>query len=129
MDELAQMTAPQVRRYEQRLRASAQEIVRQVKQAKARGEQMPWMSRETGIDMGYEYERWRRWNALSEEMSHADATLVADLGIARIEYWESALDPENLAAGEPLRAFRPAEPIVRHVNPPTSRPLLPRRSR
>jgi hypothetical protein len=120
MADIHDMTARQVQGREQRLRLAAQRILHQVKLARKDGSQLPWMSRETGVDMSYEYERWRRWNVLREEMAHAGAEVVADLGPSRVEYWTSALGAEEPQPSEPLRAFRPVKPIVRQLDNVTS---------
>lgn len=63
VDNLRERTHRQVQRQEQRLRERAEQISRSVKEARADGIGLPWMSRETGTDVSYEYERWRRWAA------------------------------------------------------------------
>jgi hypothetical protein len=116
MADIHNMTAAQVQGHERRLREAAERIVHQVKLAKKEGSQLPWMSRETGVDMSYEYERWRRWNVLCEEMTRGGAQVVADLGPARVEYWTSALDSTELQPSKPLSAFRPVKPMVRQID-------------
>lgn len=116
MDDCGLMTRREVEREEQRLRELARVIFRQVKDAAAAGEPLPWMSRDTGVDMSYDFERWRRWEALSKEMSQASAHIVADLGRSRVSYWQSALDPESLSGAAPLTAFQPVKPLVRHID-------------
>jgi hypothetical protein len=113
MADIHDMTVSQVQGHERRLREAAERILHQVKLAKEEGSQLPWMSRETGVDMSYEYERWRRWNVLCEEMIRAGAQVVADLGPARVEYWTSALGANELQPSKPLSAFRPVKPMVR----------------
>jgi hypothetical protein len=120
---VTEMTARQVARYEQQLRERAREILRQVKDAKSRGETYPWISRESGIDMSFEYELWRRWEALCKELSKARAERVSDLGAPRVTYWEEALDPKRLTSAKPLGAFAPVEPLMRNVDVPSRRPF------
>lgn len=83
------------------------------------------MSRETGTDMGYEYEHWRRWAALAYEMKRCQADVVADLGPSRVEHWRTALDHDTLQTPEPLSGYRRVEPIVRHAEIPKRKPLRP----
>ena len=110
------MQRHQVHRRQQRLREQAQTIVDQVHVAKADGLGMAWTSRETGVDMSYEYEHWRRWAALAREMELFRAVAVADLGEERLAYWAAALDENALQPEPPPSAFRPVKPLVRHVD-------------
>lgn len=116
--ELSDMTRHEVRRHEQRLREHATRISEEGKAAKADGVGRMWISRETGVDMSFEFEHWRRWAALANEMHQANAEFVADLGAARVEYWHGALNPEALQPPRPLRAYQPAVPLVRRVAVP-----------
>jgi len=125
VDNLREMTRRQVQRQEQRLRERAEQISRSVKEARADSIGLPWMSRETGTDMSYEYERWRRWAALAHEMKDADAAVVVDLDPARVEHWATALAPESLRAPAPLKAFREVKPLVREAEPPRRRRFRP----
>jgi hypothetical protein len=125
MEDLPDMTSRQVRRKEERLRERAKRISEQVNEAKADRLGMPWTSRETGIDMSYEFEHWRRWARLAKEMEGSRADVVADLGVARVNYWQIALDPELLESPAPPRAFRAADPLVRHVEIPSGKRFRP----
>jgi hypothetical protein len=110
------MTRHQVGRYEERLRGRAKRISQDVKAAKADGFGRPWTSRDTGLDMSYEFEHWRRWAWLAEEMQKANAEFVADLGAARVMYWHGALDPEALQPPPPPHAYQPVTPLVRRID-------------
>ena len=112
------MTRHQVRREEQRLRERAEEIMAEVKSAKVDGFGIMWISRETGVDMTFEFEHWCTWVDLVKEMQRADAQFVGDLGPARVEHWHRALDEEVLRAPRPLRAYPPATPLLRRVEVP-----------
>lgn len=126
MDNFPDMSAEQVLRQEARLREAAQHVRRQVKDAQDAGSQLPWMSRDTGVDMSYEFERWRRWNRLCDEMARSGAEVVAALGPSRVAYWIAALNEDDMQPAQPLSAFRPVTPIVRRVDPPRPRsPLRP----
>ena len=123
MDDLRAMTRRQVQQREQRLRKRAEQISREVKVARRDGQGLPWMSRETGTDMSFEFEHWRRWAALANEMKRRDADVVADLGSPRVAYWQTALDEARTGVSEPLSAFRPVEPLVRHAPVPANKPF------
>jgi hypothetical protein len=123
-EDLGHMSRHQVRRREERLRERAIRISREVKRAQADGVPLPYISRDTGIDMSYEHEEWRRWASLAIEMKKADAEFVCDLGVERVGYWQAALDPEQLRAPPPLSAFQPVEPLVR-VEAPAVRRFQP----
>jgi hypothetical protein len=110
------MQRHQVHRREQRLREQAQAIVDQVRVANADGLGMAWTSRETGVDMSYQFEHWRRWAALASEMELFRADVVADLGEKRLAHWTAALDDNALEPEPPPSAFRPVKPLVRHVD-------------
>lgn len=116
--ELGDMSRHRVRGHEQRLRERASRIRDDIKSAKVDGVGLMFISRETGVDMSFEFEHWRRWATLAHEMQKAHAEFVADLGAERVEYWRGALDPEALRPPRPLRAYQPATPLVRRVELP-----------
>ena len=101
-EDLGHMCRHQVRRREERLRERAIRISREVKRAQADGLPLPYISRDTGIDMSYEHEEWRRWASLAIEMKRADAEFVCDLGVERVGYWQAALNPEQRRAPPPF---------------------------
>jgi hypothetical protein len=117
-DELGAMTRHQVRRHEEQLRERAASISQQVKDGSVDGFGLAWTSRDTGVDMSYEFEHWRRWSRLAKEMHHVNAQFVADLGAARVQYWQSALDRQALQAPRPLQAYQPITPMVRRIDLP-----------
>lgn len=119
------MTRHQVHRQAERLRERARRISQEVEDAIADGLGRPWTSRDTGMDMSYEFEHWRRWVWLAEEMEQVNAEFVADLGVARVTYWQSALVPETLQPPRPLQAYQPVPPLVRRVDLPPRRPFRP----
>lgn len=123
-EDLGDMSRHQVRGREERLRERAIRISGQVQRARADGVPLPWISRDTGLDMSYEYEEWRRWGSLAIEMKRAHAEFVSDLGVERVGYWQAALDPEQLCAPRSLSAFKPVEPLVR-VEAPAVRRFQP----
>ena len=124
-DDLAQMTREQVRRRERGLSKRVERILKEVDAAKADGLGLPWTSRTTGVDMSYEFEHARRWAVLDKEMKRAGADVVGDLGPARLEHWQVALDRGRLRPPEPLSAFRSVEPLGRRVGLPSPPPLQP----
>jgi hypothetical protein len=114
-DELGDMSRHEVRRHEEQLRERAASISQQVKEGRVDGFGLAWTSRDTGVDMSYEFEHCRRWARLAKEMHHANAEFVADLGAARVGYWQRALDPQALQPPRPLQAYEPITPIVRRI--------------
>lgn len=120
-EDFGHMSRHQVRGREERLRERAIRISGEVKRARVDGVPLPWISRDTGIDMSYESRSGvdgLRWPL---EMKRADAEFVSDLGVERVGYWQAALDPDQLRAPPSLSTFQPVEPLVRVQAPVVSR--------
>ena len=125
MEDLGDTTRWHVWRRADELNSRAEQILKELDAQKSQGVGLPMMSRETGVDMGYELELARRWSKLAREMRRSRAEFVADLGSCRLKHWKAALDPQRLRPSEPLKEFRPVQPRIRRTEVPTNRPFVP----